>query len=65
MGELIRFRPRQGAKPGTLPAGEPLGKGGAGATILLFTGVRYERHDDPPAHAPKNQSPRSGRHKRA
>ncbi|MCZ8182098.1 MAG: hypothetical protein O9322_03940 [Beijerinckiaceae bacterium] len=65
MGELIRFRPRQGAKPGTLPAGEPLGNGGSGATILLFTGVRYERHEDPPAHAPKSQSPRSGRRKRA
>lgn len=65
MGELIRFRPRQGAKPGALPAGEPQGNGGSGATILLFTGVRYERHDDPPARAPKSQSPRSGRRKRA
>lgn len=65
MGELIRFRPRQGAKPGASPAGEPLGEGVSGATILLFTGVRYERHDDPPARAPKSQSPRSGRRKRA
>jgi hypothetical protein len=64
MGELIRFRPRQGAKPGVVPAGEPQGAA-SGATILLFTGVRYERHEDPPARAPNNHSPRGGRRKRA
>lgn len=65
MGELIRFRPRQGAKPGALRSGTPDRDGAPGATILLFTGVRYERHEDAPALAPRSHSPRGGRRKRA
>jgi len=63
MGELIRFRPRQGAKTEVEAARVPLS--GEGATILLFTGVRYERHEDPqPAKTPRPAG-RGGRRKRA
>ena len=70
MGELIRFRPRQGAKPGARLADDVIRDPANGATILFFTGIRYERHADepaltPPARAPKGQSPRNGRRKRA
>lgn len=65
MGELIRFRPRKGAKP-PVPRTDSTDRAGAGgATILLFTGVRYERHEESPALAPKRQSPRGSRRKRA
>ncbi len=71
MGELIRFRPRQGARPeptGTAQAGTSGQEGTeilAGAEILLFLGVRYERHDDKVAGSTKRPVRRGSRAKRA
>lgn len=70
MGELIRFRPRQGAKPGARLADDAIRDAANGATILFFTGIRYERHadeqqNDPPARATKGPSSRTGRRQRA
>lgn len=56
MGDLIRFRPREGARPTSGIADEAMTDGDGGATILLFTGVRYERHEEKPATAPKSDS---------
>lgn len=53
MGDLIRFRPRDGARPISGVAAEAMSERDGGATILLFTGVRYERHDEKAATAPK------------
>lgn len=56
MGDIIRLRPRQGARrPGA--TGMPVAPKGQGATILFFLGVRYERHDDP-APSPGTHSDR-------
>lgn len=65
MGEIIRLRPRQGAKPEqNVPelAGTPVRDG---ATILLFTGVRYQRHEELEPTPPRRHSPRGGGRKRA
>jgi hypothetical protein len=65
MGEIIPLRPRQGAMKDlstarTIPVGA-----GEGAMILLFTGVRYERHEEAkPAKTPRPAG-RGGRRKRA
>jgi hypothetical protein len=41
MGELVWFRPREGRSSKTQPTGS------AGAEIVFFTGVRYERMKEP------------------
>ncbi len=59
MGDVIRFQPRREVKVVRAPAE------GEGATILLFTGVRYERHEEPaPVNMPRPAG-RGGRRKRA
>jgi hypothetical protein len=64
MGEIIPLRPRHGATTDLDTPRIPAGAG-EGATILLFTGVRYERHNDPaPAKTPRPAG-RGGRRKRA
>jgi hypothetical protein len=65
MGEIIRLRPRHGAKLETTtnPGTDTDRK--CGATILLFTGVRYERHEEGQANAAKRPVGRGGRRKRA
>lgn len=66
MGELIRLRPRQEARPASSPVATATGGDRDSATILLFTGVRYERHDGANAPAVKPQARRGGgRRKRA
>lgn len=65
MGELIRFRPRQGARP-VAPASATAETGSmGGAQILLFLGVRYERHQDDSATPEKTPVRRASRRKRA
>ena len=65
MGELIRFRPRQGARPAA-SASAPAETGvTGGAQILLFLGVRYERHQDDSATRSKSPTRRASRRKRA
>lgn len=65
MGEVIRLRPRQGARPeGSVTASaETVGKDGA--QILLFLGVRYERHQEDGSDPTKRHVRRTGRRKRA
>ena len=65
MGEVIRFRPREGARRQNGEAGirdealrEP-------ARILLFTGVRYERYGEAGVEAAKPQKKRGRPRKRA
>lgn len=65
MGEIIRLRPRQGAKPEKRSAVDADTSGNGSATILLFLGVRYERHDDDSASPAKRHSRRGGRRKHA
>lgn len=60
MGELIRFRPRHGARPETSASRSGTGEQGS-ATILLFMGVRYERHEGLDRKPPKPQARRGGR----
>lgn len=65
MGDIIRFRPRQGARPeGSVSVSTETGNED-GAKILLFLGVRYERHQDDSASPGKRQARRPGRRKRA
>jgi hypothetical protein len=68
MGEIIPLRPRQGARTDLSNARNPIGEG-VGASILLFTGVRYERHEDvAPANTPRPSgrgASRTARRKRA
>lgn len=65
MGDIIRFRPRQGAKPeGSASASAGAGNKG-GAQILLFLGVRYERQRDESADPGKRHGRRSSKRKRA
>lgn len=65
MGEVIRLRPRQEVR--FRPKAESVigGEGGGGAEILLFLGVRYERHDGPGAIAAKGHAKRGKNRKRA
>lgn len=65
MGEIIRLRPRQGARPEKNATDEAGNLSNGGATILLFLGVRYERHDDDTASPARRQSRRNSRRKRA
>lgn len=61
MGEVIRLRPRQGARPDLSEQAAAGPHGDGGATILLFLGVRYERHAEKPERAPKRNVRRGGR----
>jgi len=65
MGELIRFRPRQEARPAGTAHSERNAVPAGGAEILLFTGVRYERHPEEEAGAAKRPAGRNSRRKRA
>ena len=50
MGELIAFRPHARASERAPPAGAAIGATPPDiGQILLFTGVRYQRDDAPPA----------------
>jgi hypothetical protein len=64
MGEIIRFRPREGARiaPASLEGGSSrVGE----AEILLFLGVRYERHEEVGAGRAKTPTKRGRPRKRA
>jgi hypothetical protein len=65
MGDLIRLRPRHGATPETTALPNSASAREGGATILLFTGVRYERHDEGDAKTAKRPTGRGGRRRRA
>lgn len=64
MGEIIPLRPRQGARTDLTPPRSVAGAG-EGAMILLFTGVRYERHADVVPKKSPRPARRGGRRKRA
>jgi hypothetical protein len=64
MGEIIRFQPRPEERR-RRPSHENGMTEGEGAKILLFLGVRYERHDGATAFAPKGQAKRGRNRKRA
>lgn len=63
MGDIIRLRPRQEARSGRTAPAEADHPGSA--TILIFTGVRYERHETPSTSEPTRPQRRGGRRKRA
>jgi hypothetical protein len=65
MGEIIRFRPRQGARPVLDAAADTIATTIKSATILFFTGVRYERHDRSGEVPRKRPLGRGSRRKRA
>ncbi len=65
MGEVIRLRPRQEVRSRPKADPEIGGEGGSGAEILLFLGVRYERHEGPGAVAAKGHAKRGKNRKRA
>lgn len=65
MGEVIRLRPRQEVRSRPKTDAEIGSEGGSGAEILLFLGVRYERHDGPGAIAAKRHAKRGKNRKRA
>ncbi len=65
MGDIIRLRPRQGARSEKNAADEAGNLSNGGATILLFLGVQYKRHDDDTASPTKRQPRRNSRRKRA
>jgi hypothetical protein len=64
MGELIRFQPRL-EENRRRPSHVSGATEGEGAKILLFLGVRYERHDGATPFAPKGQAKRGRNRKRA
>lgn len=61
MGDVIRLRPRHGARPEMSNPAQAGADSNGGATILLFLGVRYERHAETPESAPKRNARRGGR----
>lgn len=65
MGEIIRFRPRQGAKQPGVGSADTMNSGAGSAEILLFTGVRYERHEGATKALAKGTSRRGRGKKRA
>jgi hypothetical protein len=65
MGEVIRLRPRQGARSEVSVSAAADAVNKDGATILLFLGVRYERHQDDSSNPTKRQVRRGSRRKRA
>ena len=65
MGDIIRFRPRQGARPTGTGIAQAGSAGTGSAQILLFLGVRYERHQEEGVSRAKNPSRPGSRRKRA
>jgi len=55
MGEVIFFSPRRNAERSERAAARP-----QGATILFFTGVRYQRHVEPPVAPVGFEAPPEG-----
>lgn len=60
MGDLVVFRPRSNAAPD--PGAESRSES---AEIVFFTGVRYERLEEPPPKGGLNGAGRGKRKKRA
>jgi hypothetical protein len=56
MGDVVAFRPQADRNPHRRSDMD-----GGAATILLFTGVRYERHDATPEAAAASPAPRKRR----
>jgi hypothetical protein len=65
MGEVLRFHPRQEGRNRTKFGTDAGPQGGDGAEIILFLGVRYQRHDGDNAIASKGRSKRGKNRKRA
>lgn len=65
MGDVLRFQPRQEGRTRTRSGTDAGPKGGDGAEIILFLGVRYERHDGDKAIASKGRSKRGKNRKHA
>jgi hypothetical protein len=65
MGNVVPFRPRDGAKrlAKTASSGDVAVTGGA--DILLFLGVRYERHTDEQPRVDKTTTRKGRSRKRA
>ena len=64
MGEVIRFQPREGVR--IAPASdEGTARRTGNAEILLFLGVRYERHEETGAGRVKAPAKRGRPRKRA
>lgn len=64
MGEVLRFEPRPGGRNRTRSgqmAGFPESPGGE---VVLFLGVRYERHDGARAAASKGR-PKRGKNRKS
>ncbi len=61
MGVVIRLRPRDGARRRNEPHTPDTGE----AKILLFTGVRYERHEEPADLRRPRGRPRGSTNKKA
>ena len=55
MGEIILFRPREGQARKTRSSAV-----GAGAQIMFFTGVRYERMQEPAQQEGDSGAPPAG-----
>jgi|GEM_PF-3401446 len=58
MGDVIRFRPRHGARRYAGLTDQTVGAEQRSAEILLFTGVRYERHGEEAPVITSTQPPR-------
>jgi hypothetical protein len=65
MGDIVRFRPRQGASRPAAARAENGAAQAGGAQILLFLGVRYERHEEVAPVGRKGQVKRGRPKKRA
>lgn len=65
MGDVVRFRPRQGASRPAVARAESGATEAGGAQILLFLGVRYERHEEVTPAGRKGQAKRGRPKKRA
>jgi hypothetical protein len=65
MGDIIRFRPRQGARTAASASAHTEPGSTGGAQILLFLGVRYERHPEEGAAQAKRPARPGGRRRRA
>ena len=65
MGEILRFQPRQEGRLRSRSGIDAGPKSADGAEIILFLGVRYQRHDGDNAIASKGRSKRGKNRKRA
>jgi hypothetical protein len=65
MGEVIRFRPREGVIKQGFAGDMADGATRSPAQILLFTGVRYERHGEAGLDSAKPHKKRGRPRKRA